>query len=553
MKHLWPWLLAAASGPLMALAFPPYEHSALAWVSLVPLLVAAWFGPRARGGREALRLLGLGYVSGLGFFWMSLHWLTEVTVAGWVVFAFYLALYPALWTLFAGLCCRPRDPSDLPSPISHLPPPPNPWLSSSGNLHLALRAAAGWVALEWARGTLFTGFGWNSLGVALWQNLPIIQITEFTGVAGLSFLVVLVNVILVMTGRRLAYEAGTSRMRPHFDFTLTMALVLGSIAFGLWRTRQPAGLEVPLRVAAVQANIPQDQKWDAAFEQHIVQTYRRLSSTAAAFRPDLLIWPEAATPRPLLEDEEMKALALDVSRETGGDFLLGSIRYFLGGAFNAAVLLDQAGGLQVYHKMHLVPFGEYVPLRHTFPVFAWLVGDQVLGDFNAGAEPVVMRLRRKPVRIGPLICFEDTLGNLARRFADDGAQVLITLTNDGWFRRSPASRQHLANSVFRAAETKRPLLRAANTGVTCFIDRFGAVERTLEIRGSTFIEGVLLGEVRVPLQPPRTFYTRYGDLFSLLCAVLAILSLRTHLLTARRSNPPTAPTAGKPTPPPGQP
>ncbi len=532
MKHLWPWILAAASGALLALAFPPYEHSVLGWFGLTPLLVALWWGPRAPGGRGALGLFAKGYLAGLVHFWMSLQWITEVTVAGWVVFAFYLAIYPGLWALFVGLCCRPRDPLP-PTPNSQLPTP-NPWLSSFGNLRMALRAAFAWVALEWLRGTLFTGFGWNSLGVSTWQNGPLIQIAEFTGVAGLSFLLVLVNVILVLTGRRLGYEAGTNRLRPHFDFTVSMALVVGTLAFGLWRVREPAGPEVALRVAAVQANIPQDVKWDPGFERHIIDTYRRLSASAAAFRPDLLIWPEAATPRPLLEDEEMKAMALEVSREAGGDFLLGSIRYLGAQAYNAAILLDQQTGVQTYHKMHLVPFGEYVPFRHSFPLFAWIVGDQVLGDFDAGTEPVVMTLQNKPVRVAPLICFEDTLGDLTRRFAQNGAQLLITLTNDGWFRRSAASRQHLANSVFRAAETKLPLVRAANTGVTAFINRFGAVQRTLEVGGNTFVEGVLLGEVAVPLRPAETFYTRHGDLFSLLALVLTLVAIRTHLLTARR-------------------
>ncbi|MDD5201291.1 MAG: apolipoprotein N-acyltransferase [Terrimicrobiaceae bacterium] len=522
MKHLWPWLLAALSGALLALAFPPFGHAGFAWFALTPLVAALWFSPRT-GRWRPLRLFGLGYVAGLVFFWMSLFWVTEVTRLGWFIFAFYLALFPALWALFTGITCRPRDSSE-----------PSEWLSSSNNLRLAARGAAAWAGIEWMRGTLFTGFGWNALAVALWRNTAIIQIADVTGVAGLSFLIVLVNLTLVLTVKRLLLEAGRVKLRPHFDFTLTMGLVAVAFGYGVYRVNLPRANVAPLRVAAVQANIPQDAKWNPAFERHIIETYRRLSENAAAFRPDLIIWPEAATPRPLLDDEEMLREATNVLAKTQGDFLLGTIRYFLGGAFNAAVLLDQKGGAQVYHKIHLVPFGEYVPLRHTFPLFAWIVGNEVPDDFDAGTEPVVMTLHKMPFRIAPLICFEDTLGDLARRFAQDGAELLVTLTNDGWFRRSAESRQHLANAVFRCAETKLPLVRVANTGVTCFIDGHGDVRQTLDADGSTFVEGILLGEVPIAVRPPKTFYTRYGDLFAMLCCIGALLAVRTHLLTARR-------------------
>jgi apolipoprotein N-acyltransferase len=218
----------------------------------------------------------------------------------------------------------------------------------------------------------------------------------------------------------------------------------------------------------------------------------------------------------------------------GGDFLFGSVRYFLGNAFNSAVLLDVRGGVQVYDKIHLVPFGEYVPFRHSFPLFAWIVGSEVPSDFDAGTEPVVMTLRKKPFRVAPLICFEDTVGELSRQFAQRGAELLITLTNDGWFRRSAGSRQHLANAVFRCAETKLPLVRAANTGVTCVVDPFGHVSQILEnAKGSTFTEGVLFAKVPITIQPSKTFYTRHGDLFALACLVAAVLSLRSVIFTPR--------------------
>ncbi len=531
LKFVWPWLLAALSGALQAFAFPPFDQAGLAWFAFTPLLAALWFTP-ATGRWRPLRLFGLGYVAGLVFFWISLFWITEVTRLGWVIFAFYLALYPAGWALFVGIACRPRD--DIRSPHG--------WLSSFNNLRYAARGAAAWAGIEWLRGTLMSGFGWNSLAVSQWQNTAVIQISDFAGVAGLGFVIIFMNLTLVLTVRRISLEAGRVKMRPHFDFTLTMALVAATFCYGIYRVNRASVKPDPqapptsasLRVAAVQANIPQYAKWDPAFEQHILETYRRLSENAAAYRPDLIIWPEAAMPRPLLEDEDMKREAASVLAKTKADFLLGTVRYFLGEAFNAAVLLDQRGSPQVYHKIHLVPFGEYVPFRSTFPLFAWIVGSEVPSDFAAGTEPVVMTLRKRPFKIAPLICFEDTIGDLTRRFAQGGAELLITLTNDGWFRESAGSRQHLANAVFRCAETKLPLVRVANTGVTCVVDRFGHLAQTLESHGNTFIEGVLLSKLTIQVEPPKTFYTRYGDLFAMFCCLATLGAIYTHLLTARR-------------------
>jgi apolipoprotein N-acyltransferase len=313
-----------------------------------------------------------------------------------------------------------------------------------------------------------------------------------------------------------------------------MALVSLSIGYGVYRVNEPKAEAWLLSVAAVQANIPQSTKWDPAFDQRILDTYLRLTDNALAFKPDLLIWPEASTPHPALDDEEIMKDIVGILGKLHTNFLLGSIRYAPPYAFNSAILLDAKGRIQLYDKMHLVPFGEYVPLRNSFPLFAWIVGDEVPSDFDAGAQPVIMTLAGKPFRVGPLICFEDTVGDLTRQFAKRGAELLVTLTNDGWFHHSAGSRQHLANAVFRCAETKLPLVRVANTGITCFVDRFGHVTRTLENRGDTFVEGVLYGTVPIRLQPPKTFYTNYGDLFALFCLFGALLSVRTHLFTVRR-------------------
>jgi apolipoprotein N-acyltransferase len=205
--------------------------------------------------------------------------------------------------------------------------------------------------------------------------------------------------------------------------------------------------------------------------------------------------------------------------------------------YNAAVfLIGPEPEPQVYPKTHLVMFGEYVPLRESFPLFAIVVGDLVPADFDAGEGPVIFHLPDPHVAMAPLICFEDTLGYLGRAGANAGAQLFVNLTNDGWFKRSAGSRQHAAHAVFRSAETRRPMVRCANTGITCVIDHLGRVVQTLESPdGDTFGEGVLLAEVKIPQNPPVTFYMQYGEVFSAVCLAVTFLALGAVVVRRQRT------------------
>jgi apolipoprotein N-acyltransferase len=190
--------------------------------------------------------------------------------------------------------------------------------------------------------------------------------------------------------------------------------------------------------------------------------------------------------------------------------------------------------MQAYRKLHLVPFGEYVPGRNTVPLMARIVGDQVPGDFTPGREATVFRLTTNEIRVAPLICFEDTLGELTRQFVLRGAGLLANVTNDGWFLHSAGSTQHLENAIFRCIENRRPLVRAANTGVTCFVNRYGRVTQSLQdANGNQFIEGVLAGSVEIPIGNEQSFYTRHGELFAKLSAALALFFLVLRILQLR--------------------
>jgi apolipoprotein N-acyltransferase len=513
---VWPWLAAILSGLLCTFCFPPFDQSWSCWFALAPLIAAVWFSGE-NSKRRWLRNLLLGYLAGVVFFTATFSWLGSLGILYqnfWLrglsfLLAVYLGIYFAFWGWFVGLIA-PRN-----------------LLASWRNLLLAFLAASAWTAHEWVRGWLFSGFGWNGLGVSLHGTWPLIQIAEFTGVTGLSFVVAFANIIAVTTPVRLYLEAKTRQVRPHFDLTLTLAGLVGLLAFGLYSVQNRPPTET-LRVAAVQADVPQHEKFDPEFSAQIFERFQRLSEIALHSNPpsSLLIWPESSMPDPVRDPAtESNDFVTEFSASSKTDLLLGTLDFENGKDYNAAVLISGATQeMQVYRKVHLVPFGEYVPLRRSFPLFAAVAKEWVPGDFAAGKRYTLFRLTNGNAQIAPLICFEDTVGDLTRQFVIRGANLLVNLTNDAWFLHSAGSQQHLTNAIFRCVETRRPMARAANTGVTCFVNQFGRVTQILrDETGSTFTEGALTGEIKIPTEHELTFYTRHGELFAKVCAAITLL------------------------------
>jgi len=539
----WPWLAAITTGLLCTACFPPFNQAWLCWFALTPLLAAIWFSGE-NSKRRWLRDLLLGYVAGLIFFWTVFSWLTTVTIPGWFLLPFYMAIYFALWGWFCGVL-RPHVRDEAIPRHKHQWPPPRPnespairipWLGSMHNLLLACGVAAAWTSLEWLRGWIFSGWGWNGLGVALYQNRPLIQIAEYTGIPGISFLVAFANVIAISSVHRFILESKLRQMRPHYDLTLTMAIVVGLSFYG-FRTMQIRRPSIAFRVALVQANVPREEKFSETFALKTFDQFSRLSTSALKANPnlDLLVWPESAMPGPVLEDRESHQYVMDFAAYAKVDLLLGSIDQDETHAYNAALLVADGGKrVQLYRKRHLVPFGEYIPGRNWVPLLARIIGDQVPADFDAGTDYTVFSLTNKNVQVAPLICFEDSIGELTRQFVIKGATLLVNVTNDGWFLRSAGSRQHLANAIFRCVETRRPLVRAANTGVTCIVNEFGRVTNILEKNGDQFVDGELSGDVAVPTERTLTFYARHGELFSKYCTGIAVLAVAIGFVRKKR-------------------
>lgn len=496
------YLLAAATGVLLALSFPTPGLSLLAWCAFVPLLMAALRGTP----RQAFRL---GLAAGITGYALLLYWLNivmttygklplAVSFSLFLLLAGYLALYPAatLWLTVKG------KEAGI-SPLVSFP--------------------VVWVALELIRSFFLTGFPWASLGYSQYRTLPLIQISDLTGVYGLSFLLAFSNVVWYLVWRSIRLNAAY----PVRALLVLLFLIGLTAGYGFHALNRPdAGPSQ--RVLLVQGNIPQDVKWDPAFQEATVKRYERLTRAGLSHDNTLVIWPESALPFYFQSEPLYAARVRSLAVELKSPLVVGSPAFEPAGDavryLNSAYLISATGAvLGRSDKLHLVPFGEYVPLGSLLPFVNKMVAG--IGDFSPGAGAVPLRLNG--TRLGVLICFEGIFPEIARKYVAAGAGVLVNITNDAWFGRSSAPYQHLSMMVFRAVENRVPLVRAANTGISSVIDSKG------HILGMTplFEEAALSGEIRAG--GGLSFYNRYGDLFAYAC-LLASAGLALYLLLPRK-------------------
>jgi apolipoprotein N-acyltransferase len=504
-------ILAFISGILLALSFPRYGHPMFAWVALAPLIVPLFasrpFGRHnltldaveSRHTRHARAFLP-GFVAGIGYFGGTVYWTGTVVTqfgglpapVGVVVAALlvaYLALFPAVFT--ASLA----------------------WLGAKYGLRAILLAPAVWVTTELARTYFWSGFPWLLLGYSQTTVLPIAQFASVVGVFGMSALVALVSTAL-------AYIVVTRSPSSIITVGVTAALLIG---VAVWGNRRLEGSELTgqgreVRVALVQGNIPQEQKWDDAHAGPILNTYLTLTREAAARGAQLVIWPESSTPFPFLDDKRGGEKIRAVVRETGIELLLGSdqVDHQTKSYYNAAFLVRTDGTVAgVYQKMHLVPFGEFVPLQQLLFFVGPLV--EQAGSFSAGRDMVMLPTNHGP--ISTAICYEIVFPRLVGESVARGSQLLTTITNDAWYGHSSAPYQHFLQASMRAIEQGRYLARAANTGITGFVDPYGRVLQ----QSAIFERAVLVGDVR--MLDVRTIYGRIGDLFAYICAALTVVAL----------------------------
>ncbi|MFH1778425.1 MAG: apolipoprotein N-acyltransferase [Candidatus Omnitrophota bacterium] len=483
-------LLPLLSAFLLTLAFPIFNFAFLAWFALIPLLIAI------KGERLGQAFL-TGYITGLLFFGATIYWVSYVAIIGAVALVLYLALYFGAFAVGVDLL------------LVQFPKP---------RIRYAVFVSGLWVALEYLRSHLFTGFGWALLGYTQWENLPFIQIADMTGVYGVTFLIVFTNVLI---SSKIKKKVKGFRPDPRYlSFLVIMLIVV--VMYGFFRMDQK--FKGPtLRISVLQANIPQYRKWDEKYEEDILESHIRLTKEAAKDGPNLIIWPETSVPGYLEKDENLFKKISNLAKGLNTYLLVGTptqVNEGRGAYFNSAVLISNNGKiLRRYDKLHLVPFGEYVPFGDS--IFSFVRERYDVGeDFSPGKEYTIFEVpieKDVKAKFGVLICFEDILPELVRGFVKNGADFMVNITNDAWFMKTGAPYQHAQASVFRAIENRMNLVRSANTGYSCFIDQKGkVVESVKDLRGERiFVSGYATAEI-VPIKGT-TFYSKHGDLFAWVC------------------------------------
>ncbi len=506
------YLLAASSGIVLFCSFPNVNFFPLAWIALVPLLVAL---EPVENWKSAFCV---GYVAGFLFFAGLLLAIVLLypyanifaTLLGYILLVGYTALYFAVFSVL----------------VHKLP-----W--QSGVL-FPLGVAAIWVSLEWVRSWLLTGFPWGNIGYSQWNYLPGIQIASLTGVYGISFVIVLFNAGIATLIRR-RQEWRKELMTVIVPCLLAViCLIYGYAAIARSENTPPKNI----KVALVPGNIPQIEKWQPENVGKILKQYLNSTRKVAAKNPDVIVWPETTVRGGMLSGEWAVQVSYrqwkkfhNLFKETFGE--IGGIPMLIGATdldafgniYNRVISVSSDGKiLGKYAKMHLVPFGEYVPLADFLPNFVQFHPFEhgktvnLLPITNVAA----LQTNNEITEVGTSICFESAFPNHFRQFVKKGANAMGILTNDAWFTGTAFPELHLAMAPLRAVENRIAIFRCANGGYTCVVDNFGRITTsfvTPQTEKEFMIADVPLSEGK------QTFYTQYGDWLPILCLVLSILCI----------------------------
>ncbi len=530
------WLLTLLSAALQILIFPLPNLYMLSWIAITPLLIAILRARRPGtlqldAGTKLLpatplQAFLLSYVCGIVWYAGTCYWIGGVmhqyggvnapAAAGLLfLFCLYLALYHGVFGLFIGLLARSASAPPAIEGTSR------PLSSNPLNPRALLLSPILWVAVEFAR-TCITGFPWGLLGTTQVDNIPFARIAAITGVYGLSFEIMLVNAALAAA----FLLTGDKRNRLLLASVIAAAILQSGSFF-------PAPM-VPADHTAVlvQANVPilEGSDWT---KDYFNQTLRDLTQLSLNFQPhpDLIVWPESPAPF-YASDPLFRDAVSSVATQSKAWLLTGSIGIrnasaTLGQAtemYNSAALVSPSGDwVSRYDKIHLVPFGEYVPFRSIFGFAGGLTKE--VGDFSRGTSRAPLDAGGS--RLGTFICYESIFPDDIRQFANNGADVLVNISNDGWYGDSGAYAQHLKQSRMRAVENQRWLLLDTNTGLTASIDPNGRIVTSAPRKLRTALQ------VPYALSSTVTFYSRHGDWFAYGCAIISAAALLIRLLLNR--------------------
>lgn len=527
-RRLLEIILAVTSGLAISFTFPPLELTWLTWFALIPLLILPV--PMIRRRRV---LLALSF--GAAYFIPSLFWLNEVGFGAGILLAIVCAVFPAVWYLLFCAATTTYLVDNKTANSDENPFPATAVLTAHGRKFAisALALSASWVGLEWVRSWLFSGFPWNFLGISQWQNIGLLRITAFTGVYGISFLIVLANFTLawIFTRWLKRWQGAKPQAGAYYPaITAVTCFAIALVAIHL-PPELPATADNTLVIAGIQGNLSQRREWTEEQLEEAIEVYNSLTRevlSEAEEEIDLVVWPETAIPAAVLWEKRSNRMLYRLFTDFNVPFLIGTLDYRPlakdeYAQVNSAVYFGPDGEVSDYYdKTHLVPFGEFVPLGEKLPWLREFIG---MGrDLRAGRQFTVMSLPAD-ARAGINICYEDAFPYISRNFVRRGANLLVTITNDAWYARSSGSRQHMIHAVFRAAETRLPLFRSGNNSDTCLILPDGRVRGLLygDAGDTRFVRSFRIYKVPVWDDPPETFYVRHGDIFAYLATFTGAL------------------------------
>jgi apolipoprotein N-acyltransferase len=521
-KNLAYFVGPIVSGGVLVLAFPNYNQAWLGWIGVVPLLLSV---RRLKVWQAFL----VGWMGGIVYFVGIFPWINEVRSIHKLAISLghlYLGLYLGLFCACMSLLNR-----RLSAPL--------------------ITAAPVWVAIEYLRSHFFfLAFPWALLGHTQHLNLPILQIASFAGAYGVVFIMILVNGViadLIVYWTEKAKSEKTAffgiAYNPGFAFCFVLAGVIAIWAYG-WISIPKQTSGTPFSVGVVQGNIPQKLKFDRQYRDFIFSKYENLSKQV--MRPDLklIVWPETATPGFILKDMVLYKRMAKLVRDLKIHFLIGSAEY---PKYSKKAVSDKKNGntalyfapdgkiLGQYLKIRPVPLGEYIPYEDIIPWPEFIISPDKTNYLLAGKEAKIFNLDE--ARFGVLICWENIFPDLSRDLVNKGANLIVNISNEAWFGKTASPYQILSMCVFRAVENRVPMVRATNTGVSCFIDPYGRItNRVTNGSEELFVDGVSSHEIR--LSATGTFYTRYGDILAYGCigitiGLILIAILRAILLYRR--------------------
>jgi apolipoprotein N-acyltransferase len=504
---------ALITGVLLALSFPKYGHPAVAFIALVPLLIAlsGWNArDRALHGMRARRGFTLGLIAGFVHFSGTVYW-TGATVSTFgglpvavavivaALLALYMALYIAITCAIGATLIRKYARRGL------------------------LLFPAAWVASEYLRGILLGGFPWIPLGNTMVTLLPIAQLASVLGVFGLSLLVAYLNVGFAIAAMAAPTSSASAKGRARQASVVPAAVTLATIALvsvwgGMRLSENELTAGAPIKIGLIQGNIAQTDKWNPARAGMILDRYLQLTRQASDNGAQFIMWPESSTPF-YFEEDPSGNIVRNLVRTLGKPLLLGSDEFEHSEPprhYNSAFMLDTHGATAaVYRKIHLVPFGEYVPFQRLLFFVGPLV--EAVSAFSRGTRVTMMPVEGHMVSTA--ICYEVTYPALAREAVQRGSEMLTTVTNDAWYGESSAAFQHFEMAAMRAIEQGRYLARAANTGISGIIDPYGRIL----VRTNLFETVAVVGEAR--FVQSKTVYARIGDLVAYVSIVITLLAL----------------------------